>query len=100
MVIRISARAQLSLISLLAKMRILYEPAYDEELENFIQGRDRQRESDMHLGGITRLLGCAAHCDDRHLKSSDLQSCSGGGGGGGAGGLEAKRLHSFHLSSW
>lgn len=54
----------------------------------------------MHLGGITRLLGCAAHCDDRHLKSSDLQSCSGGGGGGGAGGLEAKRLHVFHLPSW
>ena len=50
----------------------------------------------MHLGGITRLLGFA-HCDDRHLKSSDLQSCSGGGGGGGAGGLEAKRLHAFHL---
>lgn len=53
----------------------------------------------MHLGGIIRLLGFA-HCDDRHWKSSDLQSCSGGGGGGGAGGLEAKRLHVFHLSSW
>lgn len=53
----------------------------------------------MHLGGIVRLLG-SAQCDDRHLKLSDMQSCSGGGGGGDAGGLEAKRLHVFHLSSW